>query len=663
MYEKNPQPITAMQNASERPQVNIAEQVNRDDPFIMQGVEVMKQLAEQLQKQGIQSPTVFVNKHGEPPVYMAKMMVRDKNTILNMYVNDKVLKNAIENHTQPTFYDFSGYDLKTRQQGMEVLTPELQNVIYNVQKSGLVQNTKLQNLTVEYNQTHQQTFAVYHHLGDTYQKFGKPAVCNSEMIELHSRNGNDIAVPIVCVRPDGKTDIAIMDNEKQKMGMLTNSRQLEAYLKSGKLNPETAQLISEIKNFAPVQQEQNTPVYNPVIAMHRTMTDFYNAHDNQNDAWANTANLVNGILNSIETNPESLNISPDNLDNNVKILMKIAYDIYQTAGKDAVLNELTDTYNTLGNFVGADKEKYNTPEFRAKFFGNDDINHQIKGVTYGGNEYLHTVMVKASIDPMSYRQKPVEDEIINIKKRFGTDRNAQVQEYTIGQILNATDTGHTVCLADVDTSQGSHKANGFQSQQLYYVDIDNSKETVNKEHIRLTEEEGYLSFEQAIQKCQENNINVLYSYDSFSYQQDFERFRLAVLLPELVTSIKEHEQVVKGLSSVFGQAADQKCFNGDRIFFGTNPEKNHGIRFIADSNQQPIYTDKKTILDLYEKNVGSIQHSEQITDGQMDLLGSDTPEKETVDNLLNTLIETGYFNIPRSFEEVRQDLQAEHDDL
>ena len=45
----------------------------------------------------------------------------------------------------------------------------------------------------------------------------------------------------------------------------------------------------------------------------------------------------------------------------------------------------------------------------------------------------------------------------------------------------------------------------------------------------------------------------------------------------------------------------------------------------------------------------------------MDLLGSDTPEKETVDNLLNTLIDTGYFNIPRSFEEVRQDLQAENE--
>lgn len=664
MYEKNQQPITAMQNTAERPQINIAEQVNRNDPFIMQCVEVMKQLAEQLQQNGIKSPTVFVNRHGEPPVYMAKVMVRDRNTMLNMYVSDKVLKNAIDNHTQPSFYDFGGYDLKTGQQGTEILTPALQQIIQNVQNAGLVQNTELQNISAQYNQTHQETFAVYHHLGDTYQKFGKPTVCNSEMTELHSRNGNDIIVPIICVRPDGKTDIAIMDNEQQKMGMLKNSGQLEFYLKSGKLNPETVQLISEIKGFASLRQEQNTQAYNAVIAMHRSMTDFYNSHNDKNEAWTNSANLVSGICNSIETNPESLNVSPDNP---IKALLKSAYDIYQNAGKDAVVRELTETYTALGNMTGADRAKYDTPAFRAEFFGNDDMQHRINDFApvqkqQRGDEYLRTVRVKVSIDPVAYQQKPEGYEIGNIKNRLGNDRNAQPQEYTIGQILNATNDGHTVCLADVDTSQGKHNADGFRSQQLYYIDIDNSKETVNKEHIRLTEQEGYLTFEQAMQKCQENNINVLYSYDSFSYQQDFERFRLAVLLPEPVTSIQEHEKIVKGLTSVFGQAADQKCFNGDRIFFATNPQTSHGIRFVADNSRQPIYTDKKVILDLYEKNVGSVQryspYQEQEVEGQMDLFSTAPTEKETPDNALNTLIETGYFNIPRSFEEVKQDLQT-----
>ena len=71
------------------------------------------------------------------------------------------------------------------------------------------------------------------------------------------------------------------------------------------------------------------------------------------------------------------------------------------------MNELTDTYNTLGKFTGADKEKYNTPEFRARFFGNDNINHQINSfepvqIQQRGDEYLNTVTVKASIDPVSY---------------------------------------------------------------------------------------------------------------------------------------------------------------------------------------------------------------------------------------------------------------------
>lgn len=662
MYEKNPQPITATQDNAERPQIRIAEQVNQNDPFIMQGVEAMKQLAEQFRQNGI-NPTVFVNKHGEPPVYMAKMMVRDQNTMLNLYVSDKVLKNAVDTHTKPVFYDYGGYDLKTRQQGKEVLTPALQQTVQNVQSSGLMQNTELQNIAEQYNRTHKDTFAVYHHLGDTYQKFGKPAVCNSEMIELQSRNGSDAVVPIICMTPDGRKDIALMDNENQKMGMLVSERQLKAYQEN--LNPETVPLIAEIKNFAPAEQEYHSPAPNPVITMHRSMTDFYNAHNNQNDAWKNSANLIGVIYNSMETNPEALNVSPDNP---AKALMKSAYDVYQSSGKDSTLRELSETYSTLGRMTGADRDKYNTPELRTAFFGSDDVNHSISSFEpvqqpqQNGSDYLHTVRVKAAIDPVPYQQKPSGYEIGSIKSRLGNDRNAQAMEYTIDTILDATSRGHTVCLADVDTSQGNHRADGFQSQQLYYVDIDNSKETVNKEHIRLTQEEGYLSFEKAMQKCQENNINVLYSYDSFSYQQDFERFRLAVLLPEPVTSIQEHEQVVRGLASVFGQAADQKCFNGDRIFFGTNPQTSHGIRFVADSSQQPIYTDKQVILDLYEKNAGSIQHSspyqEQEIEGQMDLFVSAPAEKESAESLLHTLAETGYFNIPRSLEEVRQDLQS-----
>lgn len=61
--------------------------------------------------------------------------------------------------------------------------------------------------------------------------------------------------------------------------------------------------------------------------------------------------------------------------------------------------------------------------------------------------------------------------------------------------------------------------------------------------------------------------------------------------------------------------------------------------------------------------MGSVQHyspyQSQETEGQMDLFSSAPAEKETADILLHTLAESGYFNIPRSFEEVRQDLQSD----
>jgi len=238
-------------------------------------------------------------------------------------------------------------------------------------------------------------------------------------------------------------------------------------------------------------------------------------------------------------------------------------------------------------------------------------------------DFLTDVKVTMSIDSQQFSQKPSGGEIGGIKARLATN---PPREYSIKEVMMASNAGKTVCPAVVVPAENkngnlSHNENGWQSQQMFFVDIDNS---IPDTHIPLTKEQGFLTMRDALNLCAENNINVVSMYESFSSTPDFQRFRMTVLLPEPVTSLEEQHKVVQGLTSVFGQAADQKCFNGDRIFFGNAPNQ-HSYQIVKD--EQHLYTAKETLLNLYEKNVAPYQH-ETAHDEESDYVGTlfDAPD-------------------------------------
>ena len=251
-------------------------------------------------------------------------------------------------------------------------------------------------------------------------------------------------------------------------------------------------------------------------------------------------------------------------------------------------------------------------------------------------DFLAEVKVAMSIDNRQFSAKPIGSEIGGIKIRMAQN---PPREYSIREIINASDSGKTVCPAKiipVGNKNGtvSHNETGWQSQQMFFVDIDNS---IPDTHIPLTKEQGFLTIQDALKCCAENQIQVVSAYESFSSTPELQRFRLTVLLPEPVISLDEHHKIVQGLTSVFGQAADQKCFNGDRIFFGNAPnQKTYQIA----KDEQHLYTAKETLLNLYEKNVAPYQQQnfddESAYVGNLfDLQEEISPEEKLYENILH----------------------------
>lgn len=227
-------------------------------------------------------------------------------------------------------------------------------------------------------------------------------------------------------------------------------------------------------------------------------------------------------------------------------------------------------------------------------------------------DFLADIKVTVSIDNQQFSHKPEGREIGGIKMRLAQNPS---REYSIRDIINASDSGRTVCPAVIVPTENkngtlSHNENGWKAQQMFFIDIDNS---IPDTHIPLTKEQGFLTMQEAINRCAENQINVVSAYESFSSNDKLQRFRLTVLLPEPVTSLEEQHKIVQGLTSVFGQAADQKCFNGDRIFFGNAPNQ-HTYQIVHD--EQHLYTAKETLLNLYEKNVVPYQQNPLYDDAE-----------------------------------------------
>ncbi len=158
--------------------------------------------------------------------------------------------------------------------------------------------------------------------------------------------------------------------------------------------------------------------------------------------------------------------------------------------------------------------------------------------------------VKVHIDSKSYKIKP-KDDVRNIKPRL---QNSTPVNLTISELADKLSKGYSVSPAVL---KGGCRAENWQEQQVFMVDIDNDKKG------------AVLMPKQAKDICNQNNIPVSFMYHSFSSTREKPKYRLVFICAEIITDRALREVIAETLVSLFPQA-DESCKNADRLFFGTN---------------------------------------------------------------------------------------------
>lgn len=105
---------------------------------------------------------------------------------------------------------------------------------------------------------------------------------------------------------------------------------------------------------------------------------------------------------------------------------------------------------------------------------------------------------------------------------------------------------------------------GFISQQLFAVDIDNAKD---KEPIPESER---LTPERAISRAKKAGLTPNFIYPTFSDSPALRKYRILFLLDIPIIDTELRSRTADYITGIFGNAADSKCRNPARLFFGTD---------------------------------------------------------------------------------------------
>ena len=194
--------------------------------------------------------------------------------------------------------------------------------------------------------------------------------------------------------------------------------------------------------------------------------------------------------------------------------------------------------------------------------------------------------MRVHLDKIGSSVKPSDSEIARIK--YGLTDQATILDLSVEEIVSylCNSNGRTIqpgvtpftdasmkrWLAEQAEKEAEAKANGetyrrglpgtrdddWVEQTLFMLDVDNDKDGLPT--VTYKEAEALLA---------EHNLDVAFGYPTFSSGLDNPRFRLALVSAETFTDRAERDRVQTALCRFFPQA-DQRCTNGDRIFFGTN---------------------------------------------------------------------------------------------
>lgn len=165
------------------------------------------------------------------------------------------------------------------------------------------------------------------------------------------------------------------------------------------------------------------------------------------------------------------------------------------------------------------------------------------------------MVVKLNVDSVLYRAKPKGAEPGAIQNRTIRPQEIELQE--LFQLICQGATFRAAAIA-------GNSDKDFLSQQLFCVDIDNAK---GKEPIPQAER---LDPEQAIDRARAAGLTPNFIYPTFSDSPALRKYRVLFLLDIPIIERELRGRISDYIINIFGSAADSKCRNPARLFFGTD---------------------------------------------------------------------------------------------
>lgn len=208
------------------------------------------------------------------------------------------------------------------------------------------------------------------------------------------------------------------------------------------------------------------------------------------------------------------------------------------------------------------------------------------------------------MDSVGYSEKPTKAQAWEIRSREQVPTPAP-QPMTIAEFAQAVTKGQTFSPTVYSKELQGRTEDGKPiykyrtvSQQLFVVDIDNEERVRNENGETVIQGiEDPLTIEDALQICQNNEIEPFFYYETFSSKKHrddpeapYSKFRLCFALNEPMTAQEYGERgikdVIRHFIGLFGRAADGNTTDPARLIYGTDErERAHTKKAIIDRDK------------------------------------------------------------------------------
>lgn len=142
------------------------------------------------------------------------------------------------------------------------------------------------------------------------------------------------------------------------------------------------------------------------------------------------------------------------------------------------------------------------------------------------------------LDTEAYKKKPTKEEIGKIKNRISS---LKISSYALSVLTKEITSGHTCIPAGIEKEADKN----WKQQQVFMVDIDNTIKIGKKVEKISAGDSRHVTLEKITEYCEQIGLRPTFIYQTLSYTDDCNKFRLVYVMQEPVTDI----EVAKGIYS------------------------------------------------------------------------------------------------------------------